>query len=157
MPGSGKSTVGKLLAKKLRIEFCDTDDLIVKSTGEKLQDTLDKRGRDGFLDKERRTLLELNPESPIVISTGGSAVLHEDSMMHLKEIGIVVFLDADLPLIRKRLWNVDTRGIVFNGDNEDVLGVYREREPLYYKYADIRVHIKDKKTTDIVEEICKQL
>lgn len=157
MPGSGKSTVGKLLAKKLRIEFCDTDNLIVKSTGEKLQDTLDKRGRDGFLDKERRTLLELNPESPIVISTGGSAVLHEDSMMHLKEIGIVVFLDADLPLIRKRLWNVDTRGIVFNGDNEDVLGVYREREPLYYKYADIRVHIKDKKTTDIVEEICKQL
>ena len=157
MPGSGKSTVGKLLAKKLEIGFCDTDDLITKSTGEKLQDTLDKRGRDGFLDKERRTLLELNPESPIVISTGGSAVLHEDAMLHLKEIGTIVFLDADLPLIRKRLWNVDTRGIVFNGNDEDVLGVYKEREPLYYKYADIRVHIKSKRANEIVNEICKRL
>lgn len=157
MPGSGKSTVGKLVAKKLGIPFCDTDDLIISSTGEKLQDTLDKRGREGFLDKERRTLLALNPESPMVISTGGSAVLHEDAMNHLKELGTIVFLDADLPLIRKRLWNVDTRGIVFSGEDEDVLGVYREREPLYYKYSDIRIHIKGKKTTALADEICKSI
>ena len=53
MPGCGKSTVGKMLAKRLRVDFCDTDDLIVGKTGEPLQDTLDKYGRDGFLEIER--------------------------------------------------------------------------------------------------------
>lgn len=154
MPGSGKSTVGKMLARRLNVDFCDTDSLIMSSTGEALQDTLDKRGRDGFLDKERRTLLELNPENPMIIATGGSVVLHDDAMKHLGEIGTIVFLDADLPLIRKRLWNIDTRGIVFNEDDEDVIGVYREREPLYYKYSNIRIHIRGKKVNEIVNDIC---
>lgn len=157
MPGSGKSTVGKLLAKRLNMDFCDTDDLIIERTGETLQDTLNKRGRDGFLSEERQVLLNLNPDNPIVIATGGSVVLHADAMEHLREIGTVVFLDADLPLIRKRLWNIDTRGIVFNDTEDDVKGVYVEREPLYYKYSDIRVHIRGKKVNELVNIISSKL
>ena len=157
MPGSGKSTVGKMLARELAVDFCDTDDLITQSTGEKLQDTLDKRGREGFLDKERRTLMEFCPESPMVISTGGSVVLHEDVMRRLKGMGTIVFLDADLPLIRKRLWNMDSRGIVFNGNDDDIMTVYKEREPLYYKYSDIRIHIRHRHVGDIVREIMRNL
>ena len=125
MPGCGKSTVGKTLARELAVDFCDTDDLITQSTGEKLQDTLDKRGREGFLDKERRTLMQFSPEKPMVISTGGSVVLHDDVMKRLKSMGTIVFLDADLPLIKKRLWNLDSRGIVFNGNDDDISAVYR--------------------------------
>ncbi len=157
MPGSGKSTVGKMLARELATDFCDTDDLITQSTGEKLQVTLDKRGREGFLDKERRTLMEFSPETPMVISTGGSVVLHEDVMKRLREMGTIVFLDADLPLIRKRLWNLDSRGIVFNGNDDDILTVYKEREPLYYKYSDIRIHIRHRHVGDIVKEIMRDL
>lgn len=57
MPGSGKSTVGKALARKHDVDFCDTDDLIIENTGESLQDTLDRLGRDGFLEEERQALL----------------------------------------------------------------------------------------------------
>lgn len=157
MPGSGKSTVGRLLAKRLNIDFCDTDDLIRDNTGEPLQDTLDKYGKDAFLETERSTLVNFIPDKPMVIATGGSVVLHSDAMEHLKTFGTIVFLDADLPLIRKRLWNLDSRGIVFNDNEEDVLGVYREREPKYYHYSDIRVHIRGKRVNDLVKEICDKI
>ncbi|MCR5617739.1 MAG: shikimate kinase [Clostridiales bacterium] len=156
MPGCGKSTVGKALARELAVDFCDTDDLIVSNSGERLQDTIDNCGRDAFLELERKTILSFSPEEPLVISTGGSVVLHEDVMMHLKELGTVVFLDADLPLIRKRLWNLDSRGIIFSEGKEDILEVYREREPLYYRYSDIRIHINHRRTNDIVREIIRR-
>ena len=67
MPGCGKSTVGKLLSKRLGVDFCDTDDLIVESTGEPLQETLNKYGRDGFLERERDVLM--NFYTPIHFGT----------------------------------------------------------------------------------------
>lgn len=157
MPGCGKSTVGKMLAKRLRVDFCDTDDLIVGKTGEPLQDTLDKYGRDGFLEIERQVLTELDISTPRVISTGGSVVLHKDVMERLKENCTIVFLDADLPLIRKRLWNLDSRGIVFSDTKDGLLEVYKEREPLYYRYADIRIHIKHKRVNDMIAEITQKI
>jgi len=175
MPGCGKSTVGKVLAKKLGCGFLDTDSLIKKKTNESLQETLDKHGKKYFTDIEREVLLELNPSEPLVIATGGSVILYPDAMMHLGEIGMIIFLDADLPLIRQRLWNVDTRGIIFsdnvNGesqedsaiellesdssmtDKDELFDLYREREPLYFKYMDIRVHVRSKSVNQIVTEI----
>ena len=156
MPGSGKTTVGKAIASRLHLSFCDTDDLIVTLTGEKLQDTLNRCGREGFLELERKALLSYEPSGRTVIATGGSAVLHPDAMEHLKSIGTVVFLDADLPLLRKRLWNVESRGIV-SGDSDDVIvSVYREREPLYYRYSDIRIHIRGKNVRSIADEILRK-
>lgn len=157
MPGCGKSTVGKLLSKRLGVDFCDTDDLIVESTGEPLQETLNKYGRDGFLERERDVLMNFTAAKPMVISTGGSVVLHKDVMERFKEMGTIVFLDADLPLLRKRLWNLDTRGIVFSDTKEGLLEVYKEREPLYYKYADLRIHIKHKRVNDMVTEIIQNI
>ena len=61
MPGCGKSTVGKALARELAVDFCDTDDLIVSNSGERLQDTIDKCGRDAFLELERKTILSFSP------------------------------------------------------------------------------------------------
>ncbi len=158
MPGCGKSTVGKILAKKYQVRFIDTDSLIKAQIGTKLQDYIDTYGRDKFLDEEHRTVMELDPEAPQIIATGGSVVLNEVSMKHLTEIGTVVFLDADLPLITKRLWNVGTRGIVFaDGDTDGIRGVYAEREPLYYKYSDVRVHVRGKTPEDTAELIMKSI
>lgn len=157
MPGCGKSTVGKILAKKYKARFVDTDNLIKTRIGTKLQDYIDTYGRDEFLNEEHRTIMELSPEEPWIIATGGSVVLNEESMKHLKEIGTVVFLDADLPLLTKRLWNVGTRGIVFaDGDTDGIRGVYAEREPLYYKHSDIRVHVRGKTPEDTAEFIIKK-
>ena len=128
MPGSGKSTVGKRLASVLGVDFCDTDDLIIQKTGEPLQVTIDSKGREAFLEEESLVLLDLKALPVRVISTGGSVVLHKEAMEHLKQIGTLVFLDADLPLLRQRLWNVDSRGIIFNDNDEDIFNVYKERE-----------------------------
>ena len=158
MPGSGKTTVGKILAKRYGVQFKDTDNLIKATTGEALQVTLDKCGRDKFLDTENKVLLGINPDKPMIIATGGSAVLHKEAMEHLRSIGTVVFLDADLPLIRKRLWNMESRGIVFaEGEDESILAVYSEREPMYYKYSDIRVHIRGKTVESTAESIIKAI
>ena len=153
MPGSGKSTVGKSLADRLGTDFCDTDTLIMEKTGETLQDTINSRGREYFLKIEHDILMSLSFSEPKVISTGGSVVLHEDAMSYLKANCIIVFLDADLPLIKKRLWNLESRGIVFAGTETDIAAVYRVREPMYYKYSDIRVHIRNKQVGKIVNEI----
>ena len=87
MPGCGKSTVGKILAKKYKARFVDTDNLIKTRIGTKLQDYIDTYGRDEFLNEEHRTIMELSPEEPWIIATGGSVVLNEESMKHFKEIG----------------------------------------------------------------------
>ena len=84
-------------------------------------------------------------------------MLHKDVMERLKENCTIVFLDADLPLIRKRLWNLDSRGIVFSDTKDGLLEVYKEREPLYYRYADIRIHIKHKRVNDMIAEITQKI
>lgn len=140
MPSSGKSTVGRMVAKELGIPFIDTDSLITEKTNRELQTIINEDGYDAFADIEREVLLTLNIQEPSVIATGGSAVLYDDAMKHLKEIGTVVFLDVELPTIRKRLNNLDTRGVVVpqSDDNDVIKELYRQREPLYYKYCDVR-------------------
>lgn len=153
MPGSGKSTIGKSIADKLGMSFIDTDRLIIDKYGMPLQQIIKEDGLEGFMKKEEAVLTELDNSEYCVIATGGSAVLYEKAMEHIKTLGTVVFLDADLPLISKRLWNMDSRGIAFASDEDGLLGVYMEREPLYYKYSDIRVHVRGKTVADITREI----
>lgn len=143
MPGSGKSTIGRSVASLCGMDFIDTDELLQKSLCMSLQDYIDKFGHDAFAKAEDDFLKNMEaPDVPKVIATGGSAVLYPDAMRHLKEIGTVVFIDCDLPLLKKRLWNFESRGIVTApGEDKEqaMLKLYMEREPLYYKYCDVRI------------------
>lgn len=165
MPGSGKSTVGKLLAKKTKSPFVDTDNLIIAASGKPLQKIIEEDGLLRFNQYERDVIMNLNPEVPTIIATGGSAVLNHEAMMHLKDIGVVIFLDADLPLLLKRLWNFESRGIVLADTNDSntndkensILEIYKIREPMYFKYCDIRVHIHGLGTNKIVAKIIEDI
>lgn len=153
MPGSGKSTVGVLLAKAAAMQFVDTDIIIQQKTGRKLQDIIDKEGIDFFLKTESEILRELTCENT-VISTGGSAVCTCPAMEHLKSIGTAVFLDVPLCELKRRIDNITTRGIAIKkGETLDML--YNERLPLYKKYADITVSSAD--TEETVKRILIQL
>ena len=145
MPGSGKSTVGVLLAKAAAMRFVDTDITIQQKTGRKLQDIINKDGVDFFLKTESEILKSIMCENT-VISTGGSAVCTSSAMRHLKSLGTSVFLDVPLCELKRRIDNITTRGIALKkGETLDTL--YNERMPLYKKYADITVSATDTEET----------
>ena len=134
MPGSDKSTVGVLLAKALGYLFDDVDLLISRRAGKPLQKILDEDGLEYFLRLEEELGSTLDADRT-VIATGGSMVLSEKAMAHLKSMGEVVFIDVPFAEIERRVTNIKTRGIVFH-PNETLADVYRERLPLYERYAD---------------------
>ena len=137
MPASGKSTVGKLLAKELGIKFIDTDNLIEERTGRHLQDIINSDGLDQFKRIEEDILMTVT-EQDAVIATGGSAVYYDRAMEHLKTLGKVVYLKAELKTIVIRLGDFSKRGIALK-PGTTIADLYDERIPLYEKYADITV------------------
>lgn len=138
MPGSGKSTIGVLLAKMLGLDFVDTDIVIQTREGVLLQKVLEKHGIEKFLDIEADALCHLDYPNGAVIAPGGSCVCRERAMEHLKEMGNVVYIKLPYESIEPRIFNLDTRGIAFR-PGETLRDIYEYRTPLYERYADITV------------------
>ncbi len=137
MPGAGKSSVGVLLAKILGLGFVDTDLLIQMRNRATLQDLLESRGYLELRQLEEEVLLDV-PLEHYLVSTGGSVVYSDAGMARLQAAGPVIFLDVPLPILRTRVDNEGQRGIA-RAPGDDFATVYRERQPLYEQYADIRV------------------
>lgn len=137
MPGSGKSTVGVLLAKMAGLDFIDSDLLIQKAVGKRLFEIIEEKGNDEFLKIENRINSEINVHNS-VIATGGSAVYCKEAMEHLKTLGRVVYIKVPLDEIKRRIEDFSTRGIVIKNGNS-IEDLFAERVPLYEKYADITV------------------
>lgn len=152
MPGCGKSTLGVILAKELGMSFVDTDIVIQERTGELLQETLEKRGVSALLDEEESAILSLDMSKHYVVSTGGSAVLREKSMEHLKENGICVYINLSCEEIERRIDNRDSRGIAAEGD-ATLADIYNYRTPFYEKYADVVVDCSDGDVQKNVDKI----
>ena len=138
MPGSGKSTVARLLAKKLGYTFLDVDPLIVKSYGApNLQAVLDSLGTEAFLDAEAEVISSLSCENT-VLAPGGSAVLREKGALHLKSLGPVVYLKPSVEALTRRLGNLATRGVTL-APGQTLADLYAYRSPYYEKYADVTI------------------
>ena len=157
MPGSVKSTVGVLLAKALGYSFIDTDLIISRKAGKPLQRILDEDGLDRFLELEEEVGSTLDCEYTVV-ATGGSMVLSQKAMEHLKSIGTVVYINVAFDEIKRRVTNITTRGIVFHKD-ETLKNVFDQRTPLYRGYSDITVDIPSENFTveKSVEALVKRL
>lgn len=137
MPGSGKSTLGVVTAKILGMDFLDSDVFIQNNENRKLQEIINKDGTESFLETECKNILKIDVNNT-VIATGGSAVLKDEAMKHLKKDAITVFLDIPLYDLKKRIYNTSDRGIAMK-DGETIDDIYRIRRPYYKKYADITV------------------
>lgn len=141
MPGCGKSTVGVLLAKLIGYDFLDSDLLIQRREGKKLFQIINEKGLDYFNELENQVNAGIAVEET-VIATGGSVVYGKEAMEHLMEIGTVVYLKVPLKEIKKRVTNLNTRGIsMASGMTLDDL--YNERSVLYEKYADVIVECEN--------------
>jgi shikimate kinase len=154
MPGSGKSTVGVLLAKALRMHFVDTDVCIQAGEGRSLREIIDQRGLDGFCQIERDYLLCLDSRNS-VIATGGSAIYSEAAMRHLKATGPVIFLDAPLEELQRRLGDWHDRGVILP-QGHDLATLFHDRRPLYERFADFIILCGGKAHERVMEEILGQ-
>ena len=133
MPGSGKSTVGVVLAKALGYAFLDTDLLLQQQQGMLLQDILDRRGVEAFLDAEESAVVSLAC-TRTVIAPGGSVVCRPRAMQHLAQLGQLIYLRVPLAELERRINNVSTRGIVM-APGQTLREVLAQRAPLYERYA----------------------
>ena len=135
MPGTGKSTVGVLLAKRLGYRFIDTDLLIIERAGKTLPQILAEAGVKRFLTLEAEVGETLRCDKT-VIATGGSMVFGQTAMKRLKEGGITVWLDTPLPILEKRILAAADRGIAAE-PGMSIAQIDSIRRPLYAQYADV--------------------
>jgi shikimate kinase len=145
MPGSGKTTVGQLLAERLGRAFWDTDLLLERRFGKRAKELLAEHGAVGFRALEESVVLSLRCREAI-IATGGSVIYSERGMRHLRHIGWLVYLHVDLAVLAPRLKDLDARGVV-RKPGQSLASLYAEREPLYRRNAHVIVD-----TTELTPE-----
>ena len=155
MPGAGKSTIGVVLAKKIGYEFLDSDLLIQKQTGKRLQELIREKGIDGFNALEDKTNTSINVRQH-VIATGGSAVYGEGAMRHFGEIGLIIYLKLSFGAVQRRLGDLRYRGVSMRVD-QTLSDLYEERTPLYEKYADVTIDCEHLELWEVVDRIYKEL
>ena len=114
MPGSGKSSLGVVLAKKIGYGFIDSDLVIQEREGMTLERIIEKHGDAGFIQIENDVNCSINPHHT-VIATGGSAVYGDEAMEHFKQIGTVIYLKVSEKELESRLGSLKERGVVSNG------------------------------------------
>ncbi len=137
MPGCGKSTVGKRLAKLKGMKFVDVDTVIENETGKKLRHIIDEVGNAEFLRIEAQTVASLECEN-CVIAPGGSTVLTQEGVDALKNLGPLVYLRHSFGEINYRVRNLSTRGVIMER-GQTFRDLYNFRVKIYERVADFTV------------------
>lgn len=151
MPGAGKTTLGKLLSQEIYWDFLDTDVLLEEKHKSTLQELIDTRDHLEFCQLEEEFLLSLNYENHI-IATGGSAIYGQSAMAHLRKLGIVIYLELSFFGLEKRLSNYSSRGIT-NPSGYTFADIYKERIPLYTRYADATIACDNQSPEQIIQQL----
>lgn len=155
MPGSGKSTLGVVLAKKMGYSFIDSDIVIQDTYGCTLEELIDEHGDAGFIKIENDVNCSISPEHTI-IATGGSAVYGKEAMEHFKGIGTVIYLKVSEKELESRLGSLKERGVVSNGKTT-IEEIFEDRKRLYEKYADIVIAQEGMDIRTIVEDMYSRI
>ena len=150
MAGCGKSTIGGILSSQLDISFVDTDLLIEEKFKLSLEQLKKKKGYEFVRQAEEEVILRLD-ENIKVISTGGSAVYSEKSMLHLSSFSKIMYINTPLDEIKQRIGDGQERGLAAP-DGLSIDDIYKERVPLYKKWADITLN-GNKSIEDLISKI----
>ena len=136
--GCGKTTVGKLAAKKLGCGFCDTDDLIVEDQKMSIPDIFAQKGEPYFREVEANIVKGVCGKKAVV-ACGGGAMLNPDTAKAASEAGVVVFLDADFETCYERICNDKNRPIAASSTKEELRERFDKRRVLYAAHSDVRI------------------
>ncbi len=153
--GSGKTSIGKILAKRMSMDFIDLDDEIIKDEKCSISEIFDRFGEKKFRDLENKKLISTLGVHNCVVSTGGGIVMDKDNVKIMTENGFIVHLDIDLETQLLRIKNKKNRPLLRNVGNErKVLSEMRkERDHIYKKIAIASVDTSNRKRNDIVSEV----
>ena len=155
---SGKSTIGKKLAKTLGVDFIDIDKEIERKAGVEISRIFELEGEEGFREREKKTLKELSGGNDSVISTGGGAVLRIENRELMKSKGKVIYLETPVELQLERTLKDKIRPLLSKGNKEETLrSLKKQRDPLYQEIANITIKQNKKNYYQIIKEIIKNL
>ena len=156
--GSGKSAVGRHLARLFRLSFHDSDADIEAKTGVDVAFIFEKEGESGFRLRERESIDRLTRLDGVVIATGGGAVIHPDNRRALAERGVVVYLETSVDQQLERTRHGKHRPLLNDTDPKMKLGeLMRQRALLYREIADLTVSTDGRRVQLVAEEIYREL
>ncbi|GAV22967.1 3-dehydroquinate synthase [Carboxydothermus pertinax] len=154
LPGAGKTHIGRILARKLKRNFVDLDRKIEEETGLTIKEIFARFGERYFRRLEEEKLQELFQLHNAVIATGGGTVEQRRARKKIKNLGLVVYLQASPEVILKRLQNLDKRPLLAQGNPEEKLfELYRRRDKFYREVADIILNTEGTSSLEVVQKI----
>lgn len=154
MPGAGKTTVGRQLARRMQRSFIDADHEIEARTGVRIPLIFDIEGEQGFRDRESKVIAELAAESNLIVATGGGAVLRPQNRAALKQGGTVVYLHAAPRLLYERTRLDPNRPLLQVADPmSKIEELFAQRDPLYREVADIVVNSIGGSISHLVKQV----
>ena len=158
MPGAGKTTVGRQLARRMQRSFVDADHEIEARTGVRIPLIFDIEGEQGFRDRESKVLAELGNQSNLVVATGGGAVLRPENRAALKRGGLIVYLHATPRLLFERTRLDPNRPLLQVADPmKKIEELFAERDPVYREVADIVINSLGGSISHLVKQVEREL
>ncbi|MHC4182650.1 MAG: shikimate kinase [Planctomycetota bacterium] len=156
--GTGKSTVGKLLANRLKRDFIDTDEYIESATGKTIKDIFEEEGEESFRKTEVETIAKLSKMKNKIIAAGGGVVLRDKNVKSLKSNGFLILLEATPEIIHDRIRQdkktTQQRPSLTNKKSfDEIKHLIDKRQPLYENAANYTINTSYVSCEDIVEEI----
>lgn len=156
--GSGKSTVGRRLAARLKLRFVDIDDLIEERQGVAISDIVKSHGWGHFRKLERNTIEEISKEDHFIIAPGGGAVLDTDNVKALRKNGLIIWLKAEKQTLLKRMDQDPGTGtrrpaLTGKGTSEELKEVMSLREPIYERVSEIQIDTSRIDVETVVENV----
>jgi shikimate kinase len=160
--GTGKTAVGKYLGRLLAVPFIDSDAEIERAAGVDIPYIFDEEGEEGFRRRECQALIELCAREPIVLATGGGAILAAENRDLLRQTGVVIYLQTSIQQQLQRVGSGRGRPLLKSGsEGEDLrarLEQLREtREPLYRETADVAISTDNRRVPRVAELILREL
>ena len=154
--GSGKTSIGKILAKNNHLSFLDTDHEIIRSCGYSIPDIFEKFGEEHFRNLETEQLRKMDTIENHVISTGGGIVLKDDNKKLIKSLGLIIFLDINISSQMDRVKNRKNRPLLNDKNLKDnLLSLKKIRDPIYKKISNYIIDVSGKERNQVINEIQK--
>lgn len=156
-PGAGKTSVGKALAKKLSLNFLDSDKVVEEKSGKSIPEIFITDGEPAFREMERAAVIDLIENQDGVIALGGGSVMDLEVSKRLLPMANVVFLDVSISNAAPRVGFNRDRPLLLGNPRQQWIALMEKRRSTYEALAKARVSTDNKKPVEVVEEILKEL